>query len=65
MYLSKAASAIAALTSTRAILAAAFPLFSTQMFQTLGVPGASCLLGGVALLLVPVPWIFRRERCVS
>ncbi|KAL4860456.1 hypothetical protein BDV12DRAFT_181554 [Aspergillus spectabilis] len=57
-YLMFAASAIAANTFCRSLVAAAFPLFSRQMFQNMGVQWASTLLGCVAVCLVPIPMAF-------
>ncbi|KAJ5787307.1 Major facilitator superfamily domain general substrate transporter [Penicillium paradoxum] len=54
-YLVFAASAIAANTFCRSMIAASFPLFSRQMFQSMGIQWASTLLGCVAALLVPIP----------
>ncbi|KAL9052299.1 MAG: hypothetical protein Q9162_005501 [Coniocarpon cinnabarinum] len=55
-----AASAVAANSLLRYIMAAAFPLFSLQMYEHLGVDWASSLLGFVAIALLPIPWIFYR-----
>jgi MFS transporter, DHA1 family, multidrug resistance protein len=57
-YLMFAASAIAGNTFLRSLCGAGFPLFSTYMFNGLGINYASTLLGGVAALLVPIPVIF-------
>lgn len=57
-YLMFAASAIAANTLLRSIAGAVFPLFATQMFDAMGVQWAGTLLGGVAVLLVPIPAMF-------
>ncbi|OQE32050.1 hypothetical protein PENSTE_c001G06519 [Penicillium steckii] len=54
-YLMFAASAIAANTFCRSMVAAAFPLFSRQMFENMGIQWASTLLGCVAAVLVPIP----------
>ncbi|KAJ5542099.1 Major facilitator superfamily domain general substrate transporter [Penicillium sp. DV-2018c] len=54
-YLMFAASAIAANTFCRSMLAASFPLFSRQMFNGMGIEWASTLLGCVAAILVPIP----------
>lgn len=54
------ASAIAANTFLRSIFAASFPLFVTPMFKKLGIAGASSVLGGVSILLVPIPFLFYR-----
>ena len=37
------------------MVAAAFPLFSRQMFEHMGIQWASTLLGCVAAVLVPIP----------
>ncbi|KAJ5747851.1 uncharacterized protein N7511_009547 [Penicillium nucicola] len=57
-YLMFAASAIAANTFCRSMVAAAFPLFSRQMFEGMGIQYASTLLGAVAAVLVPIPIAF-------
>ncbi|KAI1136729.1 MFS general substrate transporter [Hypoxylon sp. FL0543] len=57
-YLMFAASAIAGNTFLRSLAGAGFPLFSTYMFNGLGIQWASTLLGCVAALLVPIPVIF-------
>ncbi|CAI7616804.1 unnamed protein product [Penicillium bialowiezense] len=68
-YLMFAASAIAANTFCRSMVAASFPLFSRQMFQHMGIQWASTLLGCVAAVLVPIPVAFyffgRRLRMKS
>ncbi|OJJ42099.1 hypothetical protein ASPZODRAFT_137488 [Penicilliopsis zonata CBS 506.65] len=53
-----AASATASATFLRSVLAAAFPLFSQPMFRRLGVGSAMSVLGGIATLAVPVPFLF-------
>lgn len=58
---SSAASAIAANTVIRSIVAASFPLFSRQMFNNMRIQWAGTLLGCVATVLVPIPiyfWFF-------
>ncbi|KZS90135.1 MFS polyamine transporter [Sistotremastrum niveocremeum HHB9708] len=57
-YLMYSASALAANTVIRSAVAAAFPLFTVQMFDNLGVQWASTLIGGIAILLAPTPYIF-------
>ncbi|KAL7624055.1 hypothetical protein AAE478_005612 [Parahypoxylon ruwenzoriense] len=57
-YLMFAASAIAGNTFLRSLCGAGFPLFSSYMFNGLGIEWASTLLGCVAALLVPIPVIF-------
>jgi MFS transporter, DHA1 family, multidrug resistance protein len=52
------ASASGASSLSRYTLSAAFPLFVTQMYERLGVKGATGLLGGLSLVLAVIPWIF-------
>lgn len=59
-YLLYAASAIAANTVCRSAVGAVAPLFTAQMFDTLGVAGAGSLIGGIAVLLAPIPFLFWR-----
>lgn len=41
-------------------MGAAFPLFTVQMYDALGVRWATLLLAFVCLLMVPIPWIFYK-----
>jgi MFS transporter, DHA1 family, multidrug resistance protein len=59
-YLMYAASAIAANTIARSACGAAAPLFTNQMFSTLGVGGGGSLIGGVAVLLAGIPFLFDK-----
>ncbi|KAK4049005.1 hypothetical protein OIV83_004366 [Microbotryomycetes sp. JL201] len=59
-YLFNAASALSINTVARSSLGAGFPLFAGQMFRRLGTPGASSLLGGLACLFVPVPFLLYK-----
>jgi MFS transporter, DHA1 family, multidrug resistance protein len=52
------ASASGASSLSRYTLSAAFPLFVTQMYERLGVNGATGLLGGVSLVMAVIPWLF-------
>ncbi|KAH9231489.1 hypothetical protein K456DRAFT_1840674 [Colletotrichum gloeosporioides 23] len=52
------ASAASANSLARYTLAAAFPFFSLQMYQSLGIGWATSLLGFVSLILLPGPWAF-------
>ncbi|KAG9253182.1 major facilitator superfamily domain-containing protein [Emericellopsis atlantica] len=54
------ASAASANTLARYGFAAVFPLFTIQMYETLGIAWATSLLGFVALALMPIPWCFYR-----
>ncbi|PWY86778.1 MFS general substrate transporter [Aspergillus heteromorphus CBS 117.55] len=55
-----AASAIAANTMLRSLLAAGIPLAAKPMFNNLGVGPAASLLGGIACLALPIPLIFMK-----
>lgn len=55
-----AASALAANTFCRSLVAAGFPLFSRQMFGNMGIQWAGTLLGCLAVALVPIPLAFLR-----
>lgn len=59
-YMTFAASAMAANTVARSACAAASPLFTQFMFDALGPGGAGSLIGGIAVILAPVPFIFWR-----
>jgi MFS family permease len=55
-----AASAVSANTFLRSVLAAGFPLLAKPMFHKLGVGPAMSILGGVATIAIPVPFIFMK-----
>jgi hypothetical protein len=55
-----AASATSANTLLRSALAASFPLVATPMFHTLGVGPAMSLVGGIAVIAIPVPFLFMK-----
>ncbi|KAH6663393.1 major facilitator superfamily domain-containing protein [Halenospora varia] len=59
-YLMYAASAVAANTICRSAAGASAPLFTTYMFDALGVGGGGSLIAGVATLLAPIPFIFYK-----
>ncbi|TVY43665.1 Citrinin biosynthesis cluster MFS transporter [Lachnellula occidentalis] len=59
-YLIYAASALAANTVCRSAGGAAAPLFTQYMFNALGVGGGGSLIGGVAAILAPIPFIFYK-----
>ncbi|EME50399.1 hypothetical protein DOTSEDRAFT_69055 [Dothistroma septosporum NZE10] len=64
-----AASVLAANSVLRSLFGAAFPLFTTQMFNNLGIHWASSIPAFLALACVPFPFLFYkygagiRERC--
>ncbi|KAI1422774.1 major facilitator superfamily transporter [Xylaria sp. FL1777] len=53
-----AASANAAASSARSLLAVVLPLATTSMFEQLGISGALGLLGGLSLILSAIPFVF-------
>jgi len=57
-YLMYAASALAANTVARSACGAAAPLYTQYMFDALGVGGGGSLIGGIAVLLAPIPFVF-------
>lgn len=73
VYHRYASSALAGQSFCRNVGAAVFPLFTVQLFEGIGFPAASSLLGGVGALLTLVPWVLvfngekirRRSRIAS
>ncbi|KAL1852048.1 hypothetical protein Daus18300_012330 [Diaporthe australafricana] len=62
---STVASAMSANSLARYGLAGAFPLFTVQMYQNLGVGWATSLLGFIAVALLPVPWaLFKFGKAI-
>lgn len=59
-YVHVPASILAANTFMRASFGAAFPLFDTQMFTNLTIKWAATLVGCLAALMIPVPFLFYR-----
>ncbi|GKZ76270.1 hypothetical protein AnigIFM56816_005249 [Aspergillus niger] len=55
-----AASAISATTILRSLLAAGLPLAAKPMFHNLGVGPAASLMGGIACLALPIPFVFMK-----
>ena len=53
-----AASAIAANTFMRSICGGVFPLFATYMYKGMGIEWAQTLIGCLALLCTPMPFVF-------
>ncbi|KAL9134445.1 MAG: hypothetical protein Q9175_004370 [Cornicularia normoerica] len=51
------ASALAANGLVRYIAGAAFPLFTVQMYDRLGIAWATSLLGFLSLTMLPIPWV--------
>ncbi|KDQ51848.1 hypothetical protein JAAARDRAFT_163244 [Jaapia argillacea MUCL 33604] len=59
-YLMYSASAFAANTFCRSAVAAAFPLFTVQMYHKLGINWASTLIALIAVVLAPSPFLFYK-----
>lgn len=59
-YLFVAASALASNTVVRSLFGAGFPMFANQMYDKLNPRWASTLLGCIAILLAPIPFILRK-----
>ncbi|KAF5378919.1 hypothetical protein D9757_008720 [Collybiopsis confluens] len=59
-YLMYSASAFSANTTVRSLVAAAFPLFTVQMYTNLGINWASTLVGLIGLVMVPSPFLFYK-----
>jgi DHA1 family multidrug resistance protein-like MFS transporter len=57
-YSIHANSAVAANTFLRSLFAAGMPLFATRMYTNLGVEKATMILGGFAVVLIPIPLLF-------
>lgn len=55
-----AASALAANAVLRSLFGAVFPLFSSTMYDAMGISWATSLLGFVSLAMAPLPWVFYR-----
>ena len=55
-----AASAVSSNTILRSLMAAGVPLAATPMFENLGVAPAMSILGGVATIAIPVPFLFMK-----
>lgn len=60
VYLANAATALAASTICRSAAGAGFPMFASQMYNTLNPQWASSLLGFLALIMVPVPFLLYK-----
>ena len=60
IYLPVSASALAANTAIRSVFAAGLPLAAPVMYEKLGTAGATSLLGGLTVLLIPAPILFHR-----
>jgi MFS transporter, DHA1 family, multidrug resistance protein len=60
LHLHSAASAVAANSLIRSLAGAGFPLFAVQTFDNLGIQWAGTLLGCLAAVMIPIPFIFYR-----
>lgn len=59
-YKQYSASALAGIGLIRNLFGAAFPLFAHSLFTNLGYEWAGTLLSGLALVLVPIPFVLSR-----
>ncbi|KAB5589458.1 MFS transporter [Ceratobasidium theobromae] len=59
-YIMFAASALAISTVVRSAFGAGFPLFATNMYESLNPRIASTILGAIAILMVPIPFVLKR-----
>ncbi|KIY53154.1 MFS general substrate transporter [Fistulina hepatica ATCC 64428] len=59
-YVMYSASAFSVNTIIRSAVASSFPLFTVQMFHNLHINWACTMLGLIALLLAPVPFLFYK-----
>jgi hypothetical protein len=59
-YVVFAASVLAANSVMRSLFGAAFPLFTTYMYQNLGIHWASSIPAFLALVCMPFPYLFYR-----
>lgn len=59
-YVIYAASAMAANSVMRSLFGAAFPLFATRMYDSLGIHWASAVPAFLAVACAPFPWLFYR-----
>jgi hypothetical protein len=59
-YTIYAASVLAANSVLRSLFGAVFPLFTRQMYSTLGIHWASSIPGFLALACVPFPFLFYK-----
>jgi hypothetical protein len=68
-YTIYAASALAANNIIRSAFGTAFPLFTVQMYNNLGIHWATCIPAFLTLVCVPFPFLFYkygaaiRKRC--
>lgn len=58
-FQNSAASTVAANIILRSAVAAGFPLFTTQMFENMGIQWACTLLGCLATIMIPIPLVFK------
>jgi hypothetical protein len=68
-YTRYAASAIAAIRVLQSVVGAVLPLAGQPMYERLGLGWGNSVLGFIALVFIPVPWLFfkygeaLRTRC--
>jgi hypothetical protein len=59
-YREWSASAMAANTFLRCVMAGGFPLFAVQMYERLGFDWAGALIAFLCLSMAPLPFVFYR-----
>lgn len=59
-YRKYTASAMATNSFVRSIMAGVFPLFGLQMYEKMGIQWATTLLALIAILLIPIPFLFYK-----
>jgi len=60
VFTKHAASAMAANTVLRSVVAAILPLAGTSLYRTLGYGWGNSLLGFISLIMIPIPFLFFR-----
>lgn len=59
-YVQYASSIVAVNTIARSLGSLAAPLFTDSMFEAMGVEGGGSLIGGIAVVLAIIPFVFFR-----
>ncbi len=54
------ASALAGIGLIRNLIGAGIPIFGTEMYHKLGNQGATSLLAGLAVLMMPIPFVLAK-----
>jgi len=59
-YLAVAASALASSTVIRSLFGASFSLFAPNLYRALGSQWAASLVGFIAIIMIPIPFVLKR-----